>query len=176
MNFDTLNKDQCEIVRKWRNADISFLRTPFLLTKEMQENFYEKIICDRNSEHKYWAIIDKKFIGMAGLTNISHYNKNAEISIIIDPKKKSKKKGEEALLLLLNLGFNELNLENIYGECYFCNPAIKFWKRIIEKYILNYTWLPFRKYYNGEYWNSIYFNFRKEVFNDNNRYGFRKHL
>lgn len=180
MQLTVLTKENCEQVRQWRNQDISIYRTSYMITPEMQSDFYDKVICNRNSEHRYWAVIDKldkkmytmsglesnykvyTFIGMVGLTNLSLENRNAEISIVINPELHRQGKGTEALKLLLAKGFNELNLENIYGEAYLCNPNFGFWDKILTKYRIYYTTLPNRKYWNGEYHSAIYFNFNKK--------------
>ena len=162
MYLTVITKDQCEQVRKWRNVDISIYRTPFLLTEEMQSEFYTDVICNRRSDHRYWSVMDsKQFLGMIGLVNISLENRNVEISIVINPEFSRKGFGDQAFKLLLDKGFNELNLDNIYGECYACNPNIDFWKQMIKKYGGQTTTLFNKKFYRGVYWNSIYFNFER---------------
>lgn len=162
MILTELTKENCEIVRQWRNQDISAYRTPYFLTREQQEDFYLTDICNRNSYNRWWAIKENlDFIGMTGLTNISLENRNAEISIVINPNSRQKGLGETALKLLLDKGFNELNLENIYGECYWCNNAVKFWNKMILKYNATEATLPARKYWNGAYYSSLYFTFNK---------------
>jgi RimJ/RimL family protein N-acetyltransferase len=104
---------------------------------------------------------DKEFIGMIGLVDISLENRNAEISIVIDPKKRRKGYGKEALTLLLEYGFNQLNLDNIFGESYLLNPFLDFWYCMIETFNGSDAILKNRKFYNGRYWDSLYFNFNK---------------
>jgi RimJ/RimL family protein N-acetyltransferase len=103
---------------------------------------------------------------MCGLENISWENRNAEISIIMDPACQGNEHGSQAVELLLNQGFDYLNLENIFGECYLSNPAVKFWEKNIEKYSGTKTILPNRKYWEGEYWDSLYFNFNKSDYKE----------
>ena len=159
MELTVLTKDQCEIVRQWRNDDISGYRTSFLLTKEMQEDFYKNVVCNRNSDCRFWGVINNIFIGMVGLVDISFENRNAEISIIIDSGYRRNGQGSQALKLLLDKGFNELNLDNIYGECYTNNDAEKFWIKQCELLKAEFMYLPKRKYWNGKYYDSLYFNF-----------------
>ena len=66
--------------------------------------------------------------------------------------------------MLLEQGFMYLNLENIWGECYENNPALDFWQRLIKKYIpqQGFIWLDCTKYYQGKYWDSLWFNFEKK--------------
>ena len=174
MELAELTKEQCEIVRQWRNQDISIYKTSFLLTKEMQEKFYEDVICNRNSDCRFWGVHNDcgdlqpekeclHFVGMVGLTSISLENRNAELSIVIDRGLRKQSLGEKALNLLLGKGFNELNLDNIYGECYWSNSAIKFWNKMILKYNAKEVTLPARKYWDGLYYNSLYFTFNKNT-------------
>lgn len=183
MKFKALSLPDLEQVRQWRNECLEALRTPFLLTKEMQEEFYKDIICNRHANARYWGVwVDEKvtmsmvkpmpdvevdgeiFIGMTGLENISWENRLAEISIMLNPGYHRKGYGKKAVELLLDQGFNYLNLENIYGECYACNPALIFWFKIIEKYNADIVLLPNRKYYNGQYFSGTYFNINKGAF------------
>jgi len=178
-----LNQQQCEEVRQWRNKLKGVLRTPFFLTDKMQTDFYNNVICNRNSNNRFWGVyvtelidslissntvtmrMDNEFVGMIGLINIEWENSLAEISMIINQRLHSKGIGSKAFDLLLEKGFSHLNLNNIYGEVYECNPAIKFWTKQLERYNVedrNQVRLPSRKYFNGEYYDSIYFNFNRE--------------
>ncbi|MEN8907916.1 MAG: GNAT family protein [Clostridiales bacterium] len=165
MKLDCLTLRDVEKVRIWRNNNIESLRTPFFLTEEMQKEFYENKICNRNSNCRFWAVrgpsgID--FFGMVGLVNIEWENRLGEISIIIAPNQRGKGKGTNSIELLLDAGFNQLNLTNIYGECYTLNENyIKFWDRICGMYNATKVTLPGRKYWDGNYYNSLYFNINK---------------
>jgi hypothetical protein len=178
-----LNMQQCEVVRQWRNKLEGVLRTPFFLTDKMQESFYNNIICNRNSNNRFFGVYTfesldsslaintktmqarrvNEFIGMVGLVNIEWENGLAEVSMIINPNLCNKGIGSQALDLLLDKGFNHMNLINIYGEVYECNSAVNFWVKQIKKYDAYTTTLPSRKYFDGKYFNSVYFNFN---FND----------
>lgn len=185
MKLKELSLNDCEQVRQWRNENLAMLRTPFMLTGEMQAEFYHNVICNRNANARYWAVVDDenqtinklsnglpapeqntKLIGMIGLENISWENRNAEVSIILNPDYQRKGYGTQAVDLLLNQGFDYLNLENIYAECYTCNPALSFWHKMTSKYIDKYNpktaWLAKRKYWQGKYFDSLYINFEKE--------------
>lgn len=190
MKLEALTLDQCQQVRLWRNDALETLRTPYPLTQEQQEAFYRDVVCNRNSHHRYWAVVsvntfgdndEQLFYGMVGITNIQWENRIGEISLIIDPDRRGKGEGEVAVDLLLNKAFNYLNLQTVFGECYRCNPAWKFWREIANKYadkeayrsltakeetiVSHYMLLPNRKYFNGKYWMSVYFSIDKEDFN-----------
>lgn len=177
MKLKELTLENCEQVRQWRNECLETLRTPFPLTKEMQEQFYHDVVCNRNARARYWGVWVKKegnigygkfeydeFIGMIGLENIEWENRRAEISIILGPDFRGKHYGGKAVDMLLEQGFIYLNLENIWGECYECNPLLYFWTKLISKYdhVNSFKWLDCTKYYQGKYWDSLWFNFEKE--------------
>lgn len=146
-------------MRKIRNKTDGRLRTPFMLTYEQQQEFYKNIVCNRDANARYYSIKnDNDTIGMCGLENISFINGLGEISIIIDSEVKGNGFGEKAIELLLLEGFNKLRLQNIYGECYFCNTSINFWEKIIKKYNGSRAILEKRKFFNGKFYDSLYFN------------------
>lgn len=163
MKLKSLTLSDLEQVRQWRNKCPEALRTPFLLTQERQEQFYRDVICVRQKDSRYWGIVvDDVLVGMCGLENIQWENRLAEISIILNPDYQGKGYGEKAVGLLLDQGFNHLNLENIFGECYLCNPAVEFWNKVAQKYNAVCCHLPNRKYWQGKYYDSLYFNIAKE--------------
>ena len=167
MKLDALTLQQCEEVRQWRNENISSFRTSHLLTEEMQEDFYYNIVCNNKSNHRYYALVlEDNFVGMGGLTNISLENRNAEISLIIKPSLRRDHIGIKAVKHLLREGFMGLNLDNIYGECYDCNPHFDFWTEIMGMYEANGSTLFNRKYSEGRYFNSLWFNFDKNIYLD----------
>src|SRR5689334_8398104 len=100
MKLKALSITDVEQVRQWRNQQTEMLRTPFLLTIEMQSRFYSDVVCNRQSNSRYWGIwtdekIKPSLIGMCGLENISWENRLAEISLIFNPEYTIDKYGEE---------------------------------------------------------------------------------
>lgn len=186
MKLKALSLPDLEQVRLWRNEQVSCLRTPFLLTEEQQEQFYRDVVCNRQANARFWGIWASKkvtlpmqkpmgdieaeeeiFIGMCGLENIRWENRLAEISLLLDPQYPMEKYSEEALRLLLEQGFLNMNLRNIFTEVYECNPNIDVWLAIFQGYLRAnciVPVLPNRKYWNGQYYNSVYLNFLKEDF------------
>lgn len=162
--FTAPTYDDVQEVRAWRNADIAHLRTPFLLTEKMQKDFYYNVVCDRNSSSRFWSLQiqgQDGLIGFAGLINIQWENRIAEISLLINPKEQGKGHGNTAVYMMLRKGFRELNLINIFAECYHCNKALGFWQRMQAKYGGSSVNLPNRKFWDGQYWDSSYFNFNR---------------
>jgi len=152
-----LELDDMEQIRSWRNACLDTLRTPFALTKEQQEDWYKAEVCNRSSRSRFWAIEDKykQLIGYGGIENIQWENAIGEISLLISPKLHGKGHGTLAARLILDKAFKVLNLHTVYAECYTNNPAIAFWHKIFAKGYK--TALPNRKYYNGKYYDAIYY-------------------
>lgn len=195
LSLDVLSMYDIQIIGRERNkaAKNGVYRTPFLLTEEMQKEFYNNVICNRNSNNRYFALkvsevnlsideikdnkiiykeetknyVKNKTIGIVGLNNIQWENGLAEIALTIFKEWTQKGLGERAVKLILIEAFNELRLNNVFGECYECNPALKFWKKIRENYGDYSTILPSRKFYLGSFFNSYYFNFNKYVFLNN---------
>jgi len=157
------NLEECQQVRHWRNESMESLRTPYELTYEMQDKFYHNVICNHNSPHRYWSIVDKdKFVGFGGLTFIERENRLARISLIIAPEHRDEGLGEKAVDLILDKAFNYLNLKTVCGECYACNSAKYFWDKIVNKHKAFTAILPKRKYWEGCYKDSVYFSFDKD--------------
>jgi RimJ/RimL family protein N-acetyltransferase len=187
MEFKVLTLDDCLEVAKWRNETLYALRTPYGLTEEQQREFYKNVVCDRKANARYWAIMaerdvdiktvfgtyiktikKKGLIGMAGIENIEWENRRAEISLILNPSERSKGNGDNVFEIILYKGFYELNLENIWGVCYECNPALVFWERQINKYKGKAFSFPNMKYQAGKYWRGLYFNFERSEYVANN--------
>jgi len=176
MNLEPLKRRQALTVAEWRNRERRFLRTPYFITEDMQSAFYDDVVNNRNSKHRYYAITETvnvmpgepitELIGMGGITNIEWENGNAEISLILDPLKRGKGHGAEAVDLLLDEAFNNIGLEMIYGEVYNCGNK-GFWERIVEKYNEYSTILPERKMYQGIRYDSLWFCIREKKWRRN---------
>lgn len=178
MRLAILTREDLRVSTEWRNNHMETLRTPIMLNSTMQNKFYEDVICNRDSPHRYWVIRETRkelkekntltwdeevFVGVGGLINISWENRNAEISLIIDDRYHRQGLGEKAVDLLVNQGFLCLNLQNIHGEVYYCNVSgLSFWKKMIKKYSADSIPKPEVKYYMGKYWDSLYFTINKE--------------
>lgn len=146
-----------ERVRQWRNNALETLRTPYLLSEEMQSNFYESLN-NRNSPHRYWSIYDNnELIGFGGLTNIEWENGLAEISLILGSTFRGKGLGRRAVNLILDTGFGCMGLKTIYGECYECNSAVDFWGAVTKEHGGYITTIPRRKLWQGQLYDALHF-------------------
>jgi RimJ/RimL family protein N-acetyltransferase len=129
----------------------------------MQDDFYDSVVSNRSSSGRFWGIwAGDRFIGCGGYHPIQWENRLGEISLIFDPEQRGFGYGGQAMSLLLAKAFNELNLQTVCGECYDCNHAIDFWIKIVEQYNAYQTTLVKRKYYDGRYWDSLYFSIDKD--------------
>lgn len=170
-----------QTIRVWRDGCRETLRTPYMLTEPMQEQYYRDVICNRDSRTRYWALSDSTapiawdndfrplprwdLVGYGGLENISWENGNAEISLLIGPEYRGRGYGRKAVLLFLREAFERMRLHSVYGECYKCGPW-QFWEKMFGHYpesdirvMGNTTWLLDRKFWDGKYWPSFYFTF-----------------
>jgi RimJ/RimL family protein N-acetyltransferase len=123
--FDTLERNDLELLRAWRN-DYSirkWTRQNDLISEVSQAAWYE--FQAKDSRTKMYAIFDNKThtIGVCGLTNLDLLNRNAEFSLYIAPAFQRQGYGKKALKTLLSHGFNTYGLEVIWGESFEHNPA-----------------------------------------------------
>ena len=153
-----------------RNKIMETLRTSRMLNAEMQKEYFLETICNRNSNTFYWAVYkENKFIAYGGIENIETINSIGEISLLVFETYRNKGYGKNIVKIFLDNAFNYLGLENVYLECFTCNkPGIIFWHKILKEYNAYKTVLPNRKYYKGEYHNSLYGNITKDDFNGRN--------
>ena len=170
MRLDALTAADMEQIRVWRHEVPETLRTPYMLTAEMQADYYRDVICDRRGTTRYWALTamakgvgdsewsPSHLVGYGGIENISWENRNGEISLLLRPECRGKGYGREAVGLFLEQAFEHMNLECVYGECYMCGPW-EFWEKMVVGYRHPAALLPDRKYYQGAYYGSYYFTF-----------------
>lgn len=136
MYFDTVNTDDLEILREYRNDwEIrKWCRQLGLLSMSDQHDWYNFIMSDNQVE--MFAIRDESLslgpipLGVCGLTSISGLNRRAEFSLYIARKFQGNGYAKKALKMLFEYGFNEMNLHLIYGESFDGNPAIAMFEKM----------------------------------------------
>ena len=155
MNLVPVEYHIAEEARKWRNLDISGLRTPYMLTEAQQRSFCDSL---PNSRHRYFGFMESgELIAFGGVADIQWENSIGEISLIINPSQRKKGLGRRCVEMILEVAFDQLNLKTVHGECYKCNPAVSFWEKICDTYESKTTSLWNRKFWNGQYYDSLYF-------------------
>ena len=157
------------IVSQWRNYARNTLRTTNFSTIDLQEKFIENLDA---KTHRYFSFFNGGDLeAFGGLTYIQWENRIAEISLIVDPDLQRTGIGSDCVEQLLDEAFNKLNLKTVFGECYKSNPAHEFWFRVAKKYEGYTTVLPNRKFWEGEYHDSLYFSIDSEVYRAIQRVG-----
>ncbi|MCH7412068.1 GNAT family N-acetyltransferase [Belliella sp. R4-6] len=119
-------------IMKWRNEQIYHLRQNKPLTKDDQDNYFEKVISslfhqDQPSQLLFSFLKGDKCIGYGGLVHINWIDKNAEISFIIDTELEQnyfEKYWLVFLELIEELGFNILNLHKIFTYAFDLRPQL----------------------------------------------------
>ena len=179
MTVTPITEDQAIIVADWRNESRHALRTGWT-TPQQQSNF---VSTNMTGSHMYWWFSKGHFnqdacdgrgawegINAAGgLVNIDRRVRNAEISLIVGPKDRGKGFGTECVEWILNEGFQTQNLKTIYGEVYACG-AVSFWQdKVIDKYECVTRFLPNRAYWEGGYWDSMYFSIDVEDYREHRK-------
>lgn len=124
-------EDRLNIMR-WRNEQIHHLRQKEPLTEKQQDQYFSKVV-SKLFEEEYPSQILFSYlengicIGYGGLVHIDWYNRNAEISFIIDPtleKEYFKLHWKNYLSLLYKYAFEELNLHKIYTYAFDIRPHL----------------------------------------------------
>lgn len=170
-----ITKANCRLAATWRNNFRQSLRTPIMLTEEMQDDFFDRVARDRHSEDRYWEVHNSDipntydplirgshdFVGLGGLTDIEWENRLAEISLFISPELHGKGYGRAAVKLLCEEGFDHMGLETILGEAFLCNPNWKFWDKLTDEFMGFKTQLPDRKFWAGQHYPSLYFSWNR---------------
>lgn len=103
-------------------------------------------------------------VGVCGLTSLNHINQTAEFSLYIAPGYQGKGYAKAALKTLLWVGFNQLNLNRIWGETFATNV----------KAVIMFGQLGFRKegelletyYKEGKFINSYMVGMLRREFNE----------
>lgn len=178
VRLDSLTLADLPLIVEWRKANPEGARTPTLVTVEQERKWFDSLQ-ERGSPHRYWAVRAEHLggivkihyqapseyeeiqypglVGLAGLTYIDPDNRRAEIAILIDPSLRGKGLGKQALMLVLAKGFDDMDLEQIYGEVYHCNQYLAWWQKLIEKYGWESRILPKVKRWGGQRWDATWF-------------------
>ena len=81
---------------------------------------------------------------------------NGEISLVVNPAFRGRGYGKRMIVRLLRWA-SFRGLESVGVECYKCNPALGFWLKVAENYDCEVKHVENRKYHNGEWYGSIYY-------------------
>ena len=126
-SIENIKKNEIEQIRIWRNNSIKFLRQNRKISKKEQilyfkKNIYEQTLLRRPKHILFAFKKDNILIGYGGLVHISWENKNAELSLLLDPKYNDKKKYKiffnKYIDLVIKFSFNRCKLKKIYTQTF----------------------------------------------------------
>lgn len=159
--------------KSWRNQPEirKWCRQFSLITDKDHENWLKSLETDKSIKmfgifyNSDSASMASQYVGVCGLTSINRVNQTAEFSLYIAPGHQKKGYGERALLLLLMHGFDDQNLNRIWGESFDGNPAQNMFQRLgmkkegtlresyfrSGKFIDSHIWAMTRKEFNEVY-------------------------
>lgn len=122
ISLRAIEEKDLEILKSLRNHSKTRLHTREfrLLSNLNQKNWFRQLFIDNPPKNIMFVIIKKqKIVGITGLTYIDWKNRNAEISIIVDPSIKNNKKIlKQSIKMILDYGFGELGLHRIWAEIF----------------------------------------------------------
>lgn len=123
MHLRAISFDDLHDLFEWRNDDSirEWCRQVGYISWMDHLKWYKRQ--NNDPSIRMFLIEDGYNVGVCGLTSINHIHSRAEFSLYIAPKYQGKGYGKQALAKLFDFGFKELNLNLIWGETLFDNPA-----------------------------------------------------
>ncbi len=135
-----IRMQDADLIRKWRNEQIEFLRQEKTISNEEQKSYFKKVIKhsfdQTEPELILFSFLEKsKLIGYGGFVNIDWENKISEISFLIETKRSKNELVYEKdfsifLSFLKKIACNELKFNGLFAETYNIRPNHI---RILEK-------------------------------------------
>ena len=159
-----LREEDVELIRKWRNEQIDYLRQNKPLTKDEQSNYYHQIIKKSFSEKKPETILfsftlKNNCVGYGGFVHVDWNLKKTELSFLLDTNRAKeletyKKEFSIFLQLILEIGFKQILFNKIFTETFDIRPNTIL---ILEKtgFVLDNKLLS-KNYINGSYADSLF--------------------
>ena len=159
-----LMEQEMELIRKWRNEQIDYLRQNKPLTKDEQSKYYHQVIKKSFYEKKpkiilFSFLINNACIGYGGFVHIDWDSKKAELSFILDTNRTKepriyKKEFSIFLKIILNIGFKQILFNKIFTETFDIRPDTIL---ILEKtgFVLENKLLS-KNYINDSYVDSLF--------------------
>ena len=123
-----LRFNDIQIIKNWRNEQLTILRQKNIISADEQLLYYEKIIkksfTAQNPEQILFSfLMNKKCIGYGGLVHIDWKNKSAELSFLNETARSLNEKifsidFKIFLRLIFEITFSELKLNEIITEAF----------------------------------------------------------
>ena len=159
-----LREEDTELIRKWRNEQIDYLRQNKPLTKDEQSKYYHQVIKKSFYEKKpemilFSFILKNSCIGYGGFVHIDWNLKKAELSFVLNTNRTEKletykKEFSIFLKIILNIGFKQILFHKIFTETFDIRPNTIL---VLEKtgFVLENR-LSSKNYINGSYVDSLF--------------------
>ena len=159
-----LMEQEMELIRKWRNEQIDYLRQNKPLTKDEQSKYYHQVIKKSFYEKKpemilFSFILKNSCIGYGGFVHIDWNLKKAELSFVLNTNRTEKletykKEFSIFLKIILNIGFKQILFHKIFTETFDIRPNTIL---VLEKtgFVLENR-LSSKNYINGSYVDSLF--------------------
>lgn len=127
INLRPLKESDLDEIMKWiNNLEVTkYLSSLIFPVSRLEEEKYLEKMMSKNDEQKNMVIenMERQYIGQISLVHIDWKNRNAELGIVIGNKKDwGKGYGTEAIKMVLDYGFHQMNLNNIYLWVFEYNP------------------------------------------------------
>ena len=127
-----LREEDIELIRKWRNGQIDYLRQDKLLTKHEQIAYYNQVIKKSFYEKTPGMVLfsftlENNCIGYGGFVHINWKLKKAELSFLLDTNRTKeleiyKKEFGIFLKIILGIGFKQIFFNKIFTETFDVRP------------------------------------------------------
>ena len=157
-------EQEMELIRKWRNEQIDYLRQNKPLPKDEQSKYYHQVIKKSFYEKEpemilFSFILKNNCIGYGGFVHIDWNLKKAELSFVLDTNRTEKletykKEFSIFLKIILNIGFKQILFNKIFTETFDIRPDTIL---ILEKtgFVLENKLLS-KNYINDSYVDSLF--------------------
>jgi len=153
-----------EWVRKERNKpeNRQWFRQDHLISRDEQERWF------KTTRMKSFLVFEPlqdcglEPVGVVSLSKIDPVAGKCEFSIMIVPEVRKRGFGTKALMGLLDIAFNDLNMNQVYSDVFDQNPALDTYLKMGFKV---YGVLPNWYYKNGKYINSAVISITKDEYN-----------
>lgn len=124
----TIQPEDIELVRKWRNSQMNVLRQNEVITKIKQKFYFaQNVWPDMKSKFPrqilLGILLDDQLVGYGGFVNVSWKDKKSEISFLLEPSYEKNKilKNKifiQFLISISRISFDILKLNRIWTETY----------------------------------------------------------
>jgi RimJ/RimL family protein N-acetyltransferase len=127
-----LREEDIFAIKRWRNAQLDILRQSYLLTDDMQKNYFQHTI-EPSFDNIQPAQILFSFlhhdvcVGYGGLVHISWDSKRAEVSFLVDPHRSNQPELYDQdftafLSMIKQVAFSELQFHRLFTETFDMRP------------------------------------------------------